>query len=79
MALTRDILQRLLQRPAPARIFATIESRTADGRYRITDDQGRALIVDGEQGYLPGASVIIQSGRVVGIGRRPAVTKTYRV
>lgn len=76
---SREILRRLLQQPAPVRTFATVEARTADGRYKVADDQGRTFIVDGDFGYLPQAGVIIQSGRIVGYGRRPAVTKTYRV
>lgn len=76
---TREILQRLLRRDEPARRFCTIDSRTADGRYRVTDDQGRFLTVDGDPGYLPQAAVVVQSGRIVGIGRRYPVMKTYRV
>ncbi|SHO52827.1 hypothetical protein [Desulfopila aestuarii] len=76
---SREILQRLLRQPDPVRIFATVQSVTTDGRYRVTDDQGRSMTVDGEAGYLPQVAVIIQLGRIVGTGRRPAVTKIYRV
>ena len=76
---TREILQRLLRQPDPVRIFATVQTVTADGRYRVTDDQGRNMTVDGDAGYLPKAAVVIQSGRIVGTGRRPDVRKTYRV
>lgn len=76
---SREILRRLLRQPDPVRIFATIQSITADGRYRVTDDLARSMTVDGDAGHLPLTPVIIQSGRIVGIGRRPGPVKTYRV
>ena len=75
----RDILQRLLRPGEPARRFCTIESVLPDGRYTVTDDQGRKLTIDGDAGYLPGAQVIIQNGRIVGHGRRTAARKKIRV
>lgn len=75
----REILQKMLEKPEPVRRFGRVESSLPDGRYIVVDDQERKTTVDGAAGYLPGASVIVQTGRIVGVGSRPAIKKTYRV
>jgi hypothetical protein len=79
MSRDHDILRRLVSPDAPPRIFATVVSRRPDGRYVVQDDLGHSLTVDGAAGYLPGADVIIQAGRIVDTGSRPPITTTIRV
>ena len=79
MSRDHDILRRLVSPDAPPRIFARVTSRRADGRYVVQDDLGHRLTVDGAAGYLPGANVIIQAGRIVDTGSRPPITTTIRV
>jgi len=74
-----EVLQRLLKPAEPVRRFCTIEELLPDGRYVVADDRRRRLTVDGAAGYLPGAAVIVQSGRIVGYGSRTPVSKTWRV
>lgn len=75
----REVLSRLLRPEEPVRIFGRVALQLADGRYVVTDDQGRKLTVDGPAGYLPGTPVVIQSARIVDTGSRPAVRKTIKV
>jgi hypothetical protein len=75
----RDILQRLVAPADPPRLFAEVLARRPDGRYKVRDDLQRTFTVDGDGGYLPGARVIIQAGRIVDTGSRAAITKTIRV
>lgn len=75
----REILQRLLKPVGPERRFGTVALLLPDGRYVVADDQGQRMTVGGVAGYLPGTPVIIQSGRIVEIGSRPALRKTLRV
>ena len=75
----REVLQRLLKREEPPRRFVTVVSVLLDGRYVVTDDQGRKLTVDGDAGYLPGNPVIVRNGRITGAGRRTPATRTFKV
>lgn len=75
----RQILERLLKPADPVRRFCTVKTVNINGTYVVVDDQDRKYTVDGDAGYLPGKSVIVQSGRIVGYGKRAATAKVYRV
>ena len=61
-----DILQEIFIKKEPQRRFCSIVRILNDGRYLVQDDQGRKITVDGDNGYLPGNNVIVQSMRIVG-------------
>ncbi len=75
----QEILQRLLRPEEPPRRFCKVTEVLPDGRYKVTDSQGRSITVDGDGGYLAENPVIIQSGRIVGMGRRKAISKVCKV
>lgn len=75
----REILSRLVAPADPPRLFAEVLSRRPDGRYQVRDDLQRVFTVDGDAGYLPGAKIILQAGRIVSTGERSPITKTIRV
>jgi hypothetical protein len=75
----REVLQRLFRQEDPPRRFMTVVSVLPDGRYVTVDDRARTLTVDGAAGYLPGNAVIVQGGRIVGLGSRRPATKNFKV
>lgn len=75
----REVLQRLFRQEEPPRRFVTVISVLSDGRYVTVDDWNRKLTVDGAAGYLPGNAVIVQGGRIVGMGSRVSTRKTFKV
>ena len=75
----RDVLRRMFRQDEPPRRFVTVVSVLSDGRYVTVDDRNRKLTVDGAAGFLPGNAVIVQSGRIVGMGNRKPATKNFKV
>mgnify|MGYP000965394368 CR=1 FL=1 len=75
----KDVLSKIMQPATAPQMSATVLRRLAPGRYELRDDLGRVVQADSDLAYAPGATVLIQSGRIVARAAATTAIRTYEV
>lgn len=75
----KKVLENLFTEKGPTTIYRTIKRRISSTRYEVSDSAGRLSFVESSAFYPPETNVMIQDGKIIGLGSRAGTLKEYEV
>jgi len=77
----REALENIFKPQVTVTSFVTVIERLSPTRYEVTDIAGRTQTAEtGEdEFYPPGVRVVVQNGRIIGLGHRAGNHRIYEV
>lgn len=75
----KTALKNIFEENGPTTIYATVAARLSATRYELRDGSGRTIYAESTDYYPATTPVIIQSGKIIGPGKRAGKPKVYEV